>query len=153
MAYGISIESAPSLPASLTIHLRREAPIHAFMIAVMAVTMLSGSAVLTVLGAVALLAASIVCAALSRAIPFLREPVVDLWAMALVLLIYLPGASTGEAHAHLVTIPHGLAFAVVATAWVASRFWLARGRVGWRMSLASAVLTAAGLALMAVLCG
>lgn len=152
MAYSVSIDAAETLPESLVAHLRREAPIHAFMLAVMVVTMVSGSAVLTVLGAIALVAASIVCAALSRAITYLREPVVDLWAMALVLLIYLPGASAAGSHSHMVSLPHALAFAVVATAWIVARLWLARGRAGWRLSLASAVLTAAGLTLMALLC-
>ena len=135
------------------VHIAREAPTHALMIAVMVWAMVSGSALVSVLGAGMLVAASIVCAALLRARPFLRDHVVDLWAMALVLLVFLPhGSAVGH---HAMTLQSGPAFAAIMVAWGGARVWLARRYLApaqWRMPVASGALTGAGLALMALLC-
>lgn len=134
-------------------HVMRESPVHALMVVVMAVTMLGGSSVIAVLGSLVLLAASIVCAAFSRTRPFLREHVVDLWAMALVILVFLPtGASGGSSHAHAVVMPSTVLFAAIVGSWVIARVWLARGKTGWRASLLSAAVTAAGLGAMLAFC-
>ena len=136
-----------------TAHVLREAPVHALMVAVMAVTMLEGSSVIAVLGSLVLLAASIVCAAFCRTRPFLREHVVDLWAMALVILVFLPtAASSGSSHAHVVAMPSTVLFATIVGSWVIARVWLVRGERGWRTSLLSAAVTAAGLGVMLAFC-
>ena len=123
------------------------------MIVVMAWAMVSGSALATVVGSGMLLLASIVCAALVRSRPFLREHVVDLWAMALVLLVFVPhGNAVGH---HAMTLQSGPAFAAVVVAWGGVRVWLMRRYLPpaqWRMPVASGALTGAGLALMALLC-
>ena len=136
-----------------TPHAMREAPVHALMVVVMAVTMLGGTSVIAVLGSLVLLAASIVCAAFSRTRPFLREHVVDLWAMALVILVFLPtGASSGSSHAHVIALPSTVLFGAIVGSWVIARVWLGRGETGWRTSLLSAAVTAVGLGAMLVFC-
>lgn len=131
-----------------------EVAAHAFMIAVMVIAMVSGSVLASIAGAVVLIAASAVVAAFSRRNVYLREHVVDLWAMALVLLVFLPrGAAAGH---HVITLESGVAFGVVLAAWLAARVWLGRSHVtrsAWRVAVASAALTGAGLIVMAVLCG
>lgn len=124
---------------------------HALMIAVMAAAMLSHSALVSVAGAGVLVTASIVCSALSRSRVFLREHVVDLWAMALVLLAFLPAARVAGHHA--VSVPALAAFGVVALGWAAARVWIAVHRhESWRVAVASGGLTAIGLAVMALFC-
>lgn len=138
----------------VTPHVLREAPVHALMLAIMAVTMLEGSSAIALLGSLVLLAASIACAAFCRTRPFLREHVVDLWAMALVILILLPtGASSGSAHAHVVAMPSTVLFGAIVGSWVIARVWLARSEKGRRTSLLSAAVTAVGLAVMLAFCG
>ena len=122
------------------------------MIAVMAAAMVTQSAIVSVGGAALLVAVSMVCAGLSRERAWLREHVIDLWAMALALLAFLPHGAAGH---HAVTVPSGVAFAVVLAAWCVGRVALvvvAGGRE-WRMPAASAAVTLAGLALMPALCG
>ena len=132
-------------------HLRREAPVHALMLGVMAGAMLSHSALASIAGAALLVVVSVPCAALSRSRAFFRAHVVDLWAMALVLLAYLPW--NGHGH-HVMTVQSGWAFAAVVTAWAGSRVWLGMRGSGAarRAAVASGGLTALGLAAMAVLC-
>ena len=133
-------------------HLRREVPAHVLMIAVMGVAMLTQSALASVVGAAVLVAVSIVCSALSRAHAFLREHVVDLWGMALVLLVFLP-TDPVQGH-HAVTVSSVSAFALVVLGWGAARVWLAlRGRVPAAVAAASGGLTGLGLAAMALFCG
>lgn len=124
---------------------------HALMIAVMAATMLVHSALVSVAGAAVLVAASIVCSALSRSRAFLREHVIDLWAMALVLLAFLPTGRI-EGH-HAVSMPSLAAFAVIVLAWAAARVWVVlQGHRARRVAVASGGLTAVGLAVMALVC-
>ena len=153
MAYAVVGGAAERTDDPILLHLKQESATHALMIVVMAVAMISGSPAVTVAGAVVLIAASMLCAALSRSHIFLREHVVDLWAMALVFLVYLPAsASTGGGHAHVLQIPQPLFFAAVVVLWLGARVGLARVRGQWRMSLLSAVVTGAGLAIMAAFC-
>lgn len=124
---------------------------HALMIAVMGIAMLSHSALVSVAGAAVLVVASIVCAALSRSRVFLREHVLDLWAMALVLVVFLPhSAVTGH---HVVAVPALAMFCVIVVAWAVARGWLAlQRRSEWPGVVASGALTGLGLAAMAVFC-
>ena len=144
MAYAIGTRSAAS-------HRRRDPPLHALMIGVMAVTMIVASPMVTVAGAGVLLVASIVCAGFSRTRHYLREHVVDLWAMALTLLAFLPWRGVGH---HAMSVPSVAAFAVVVAAWAASRVWLGTrgGSVARRAAAASGAVTGAGLVAMAVFC-
>ena len=122
------------------------------MIAVMGAAMVTQSALVSVAGSAVLVAASMVCAGLSRGRVWLREHVLDLWAMALTLLAFLPHGAAGH---HAVTVPSGVAFVVVLAAWCLGRVALvvvSRGRE-WRMPATSAAVTLAGLALMPALCG
>ena len=133
-------------------HLRREAPIHAGMIAVMAAAVVAHSALASVVAAAVFVAASVVCAALSRSREFLRAHIVDLWAMALTMLALLPGGvATGH---HAVALPAATTITAVFAAWAVARAWLAvHRRREWAVSAASAGVTAVGLAAMLVLCG
>lgn len=127
---------------------------HTFMIATMATAMAAGSVLASIAGAVVFIVASVVVAAFSRTRPVLREHVVDLWAMALVILVFLPHGTT--AGHHVITVESGVVFGVVVSAWLAARVWLGRAHVarsGWRAPAASASITGAGLVVMAVLCG
>jgi hypothetical protein len=146
--------------------------LHGLMIAVMAWTMLvavSGASAL--LGAVVLIAASVPCALVARRSASGWRHIVDLWAMAGLLIVAatsaLPAISRlaaspltssavmgGMAHGVAMSLasPSGLALAVVA-AWLTCRLALTAGAVrrGERMArlgLGSAVVTAAGLGLM-----
>lgn len=127
---------------------------HVLMLGVMGVAMLSHSVLVTVAGAALLVVASVPCAALSRARPFFRAHVLDLWAMALGLLASVPQHPVRGEH-HVMAIQSGWAFAAVVVAWAGARVWLGmRGGGGgaWRGAVASGGLTAAGLVAMAVLC-
>ena len=137
-------------PAS---HVLREAPVHGLMIGVMVVTMLEDSVVLSVLGAALLLATSVVCAALSRSREHLREHVIDLWGMALVLIVFLPSTSaSGSAHGHALTVSSMALFVSITMVWALARVWLLLGQKTWRTPVVSGVVTAAGLVVMAAFC-
>ena len=133
-------------------HLRREAPLHALMLGVMVVAMASHSPLASIAGAALLVVVSVPCAALSRTRTPFRAHVLDLWAMALALLLFLPqGVMTGQHHA--VTVHSGWAFAAVGAAWLAARVWLAlREATARRVAFASGGMTAAGLVAMAAVC-
>jgi hypothetical protein len=72
--------------------------VHLIMLAVMAGTMVAHSPLASIAGAAVLVAASVVCAALSRSRSHLREHVLDLWAMALVLVVLLAAETAGAAY-------------------------------------------------------
>ena len=132
-------------------HLRREAPVHALMLGVMVAAMAAHSAIASIAGAALLVVVSVPCAALSRARDPFRAHVLDLWAMALALLAFVPWGGRGH---HVVTLQSGWTFAAVVAAWAAGRLWLGmRGSAMPRAGVvASGAVTAAGLAAMAVLC-
>jgi hypothetical protein len=130
--------------------------VHLVMLAVMAGTMVAHSALASLTGAAVLVAASVLCAALSRSRVHLREHVLDLWAMALVLLVLLPRPDAAPAsHAHAIAVPALAAFTAVVIAWAAARAWLAARRRphAWRPAVASGALTGLGLAVMGAVCG
>ena len=122
------------------------------MLGVMVAAMASHSALASIAGAALLVAVSVPCAALSRTREPFRAHVLDLWAMALALLLFLPqGVVQGQHHA--VTVHSGWAFAAVSAAWLAGRVWLAvRQSSARRVALASGGMTAAGLVAMGVVC-
>ena len=132
-------------------HLRREAPLHALMLGVMAAAMVSHSAFASIAGAALLVVVSVPCSAVSRSRPGFRAHVLDLWAMALVLLAFIPSHPVGH---HAVSVQSGWAFAAIAAAWGLGRVWL--GMLGSaaarRVAVASGALTGLGLIAMAVLC-
>ena len=132
-------------------HLRREAPVHVLMLGVMAGAMLSHAPLASIAGAALLVAVSVPCAAVSRSRPYFRAHVVDLWAMALVLLAFVPSHPVGH---HAVSVPVGWAFAAIVTAWAGARVWLGMlGPVPARAAaVASGAVTGLGLIAMAVLC-
>lgn len=121
------------------------------MLGVMAAAMASHSAIASIAGAALLVVVSVPCAALSRSSDPFRAHVLDLWAMALALLAFIPWGGRGH---HVVTLQSGWTFAAIVAAWAVARVWL--GRRGGAMPRAGVVasggLTAAGLAAMAVLC-
>lgn len=124
------------------------------MLAVMAAAMLAHSALVSLVGAVALLIVSALCAALSRARPFLRAHILDLWAMALALLALLPRARGGDGHHAVVVQTEGpVVIAAVIIGWMCLRAVLARRRVPRRPELVSSAVTAAGLTSMALMGG
>ncbi|THG29602.1 hypothetical protein [Naasia lichenicola] len=133
-------------------HLRREVPLHAVMLATMAAAAASGSPIASIGASVLLIGISVPSAALSRARPFLRPHLLDLWAMALGMLALLPRGD-GRAH-HVMMIGEGWAFLAVALGWALGRAWLARSsRESRRLrEAASLLLTGAGLAAMVLLC-
>jgi hypothetical protein len=127
------------------------------MIGVMVVSMIEESVVVSVLGAALLLAASVVCAALSRSRQHLREHILDLWAMALVLVVFLPSSSSSSsssasAHSHVLAVPSMALFMSISVLWALARVWLLLGHKPWRSAVASGAVTAAGLAAMAAFC-
>jgi len=132
-------------------HLRREVPFHALMLGVMAAAMASHSVLASLAGAALLVVVSVPCSAVSRALPDFRAHVLDLWAMALALLAFVPWGRVGH---HAVTLQSGWAFAAIVAAWAASRVWLGRRGAAHarRAAAASGALTGAGLAAMAVFC-
>ena len=133
--------------------LLREVPLHGLMIGVMVVSMIEESVVVSVLGAALLLAASVVCAALSRSRQHLREHILDLWAMALVLVVFLPStSSSASAHSHVLAVPSMALFMSISVLWALARVWLLLGHKPWRSAVASGAVTAAGLAAMAAFC-
>ena len=121
------------------------------MLGVMAAAMASATPFASIAGAALLVVVSVPCAALSRTRSPFRAHVVDLWAMALALVAFLPWGGRGH---HVVTLQSGWTFAAVVVAWAVARLWLGmRGSAmprGW--AVASGGLTAAGLVAMAVLC-
>lgn len=121
------------------------------MLGVMAAAMASPTAFASIAGAALLVVVSVPCAALSRARDPFRAHVLDLWAMALALLAFVPWGGRGH---HVVTLQSGWTFAVIVAAWAAGRVWLGmRGSAMPRAAVvASGGLTAAGLVAMAVLC-
>ncbi|MCU1578033.1 MAG: hypothetical protein JWP19_237 [Rhodoglobus sp.] len=133
-------------------HLLREAPTHALMVAVMAAAIALHSPLVSIASAGLLVIASVVCARLSRGMPFLREHVIDLWAMALTFLVFLPHGSTLGHHA--LAVPAAGAFAIVVVAWGFARAWLTLGRpdAAWRVAMASGAFTGVGLAVMVLFC-
>ena len=122
------------------------------MLGVMVAAMASHSALASIAGAALLVAVSVPCAALSRTREPFRAHVLDLWAMALVLLASVPSHPGGH---HGVTVPSGWAFAAIVAAWAAARVWLGMhgGGVRVRGAVASGAVTGAGLAVMALFCG
>ncbi|MDH6182141.1 hypothetical protein M2152_002323 [Microbacteriaceae bacterium SG_E_30_P1] len=135
----------------LVAHLRREVPIHALMICVMAVSMVSRSAPASMAGAILLIVVSIVCASYSRTHRFLRAHMLDLWAMALVMIAAVP-RDTVAGH-HSMVLPSVASFVIVIAAWGLARVALAARARGWVADAASAAITGAGLLVMAVFCG
>ena len=121
------------------------------MLGVMAAAMASHSVLASLAGTALLVVVSVPCSAVSRARPAFRAHIVDLWAMALALLAFVPWGRAGH---HGVSVPSGWAFAAIVAAWAASRVWLAaRGGVSARRgAAASGALTGAGLVAMAVFC-
>lgn len=134
-------------------HLRREVPFHALMLGVMAVAMASPSAVASLAATALLVVVSVPCAALSRRRTYLRAHVLDLWAMALVLLAALPPGSAAGGHHGAMVVPGWMMGAVIG-AWLVARVALAAGYPrGWRVAAASGGITGAGLVLMVLICG
>lgn len=139
-------------------HLRREVPLHAVMVGVMAFGMLSHSAAASVLGAGVLVTVSVPCAAFSRRHPFLRAQLLDLWAMAVVMLVACTTTSIAGSHhgdSAGLALPETFMCAIVIAAWAAARVSLARPprrepSAPWG-SVASGGVTAVGLLAMAVL--
>ncbi len=133
-------------------HLRREVPLHALMLGVMGVAMLTHSGLAAIGGAALLVVVSVPCSVLSRSIDAYRAHVVDLWAMALGLLAMLPWGGMGH---HVVTFQSGWTFAAIVAAWAGARVWFGmRGSAAPRAAVAaSGGLTGAGLVVMAVFWG
>lgn len=132
-------------------HLRREAPLHTLMLGVMAAAMASHSGFASIAGAALLVVVSVPCSALSRTRQYFRAHVLDLWAMALALVAFLPWGGSGH---HVVTLQSGWAFAAIVAAWGVGRVWLgmrdpSRSRAA---VVASGALTGLGLVAMAVIC-
>jgi len=121
------------------------------MLGVMVAAMASHSAFASIAGAALLVVVSVPCAALSRTREFFRAHVLDLWAMALALVAFLPWGGGGH---HVVTLQSGWAFAAIVAAWAGARVWLGMHGAGAARAAAAAsgALTAVGLAAMAVLC-
>lgn len=115
----------------------------------MAATMLAHSALASIAGAALLVVVSVPCAALSRRWSFLHAHVVDLWAMALLMLALVPRASVVGGH-HALALDTGWAAALILAGWLAVRARLALRTP--RASTVSAAVTAAGLVLMLALC-
>lgn len=127
---------------------------HALMLAVMVLVMAWPSATLSVAGTAVLVTASVPCAMLSRTHPHLREHVVDLWAMALLLVVLVPDAPTGGAHGHGVLLPALPATVALLLGWAAVRYLLLRSLppARWVLPAASAGVTATGMLAMLALC-
>jgi hypothetical protein len=131
---------------------------HVVMVAVMAYTTLGHHSPLKCLvGAAALVGASVAMAPLARRSAAIRGHLLDFWAMALCMLALLPHSALvpGE-HAHsALSIGYVPAFFVVSAAWFGARVVMAlAGRdARGRASILSAALTAGGLALMLAFCG
>jgi hypothetical protein len=123
------------------------------MVGAMAFTMLgSHSAGRMLVASAALILTSVACARRARTETRFREHIVDLWAMALVLiaLIARHGGYTSAGHEHAL-LPQGMpGVAVVTAGWLAARTLLARSR--WARSIPSAAAFLTGLAAMAMLC-
>jgi hypothetical protein len=122
------------------------------MVGAMAFAMLGSHSAWRMLGAsAALILTSVVCARRARTEPRFREHIVDLWAMALVLIALTARHGYPSAgHEHFL-LPQGVpGVAVVTAGWLAARTLLARGR--WARSIPSAAAFLTGLAAMAMLC-
>lgn len=134
--------------------LRWEVPLHLLMAGAMVPAMVWPSAALSVASAALLVVVSIACARYSRRSPFLREHIVDLWAMALLLILLAPSAPV-SGHGHGVRIDAGFALAAVVAGWVVARVLLMRRMPAserLRPALSSG-LTAVGIGIMLGVCG
>ena len=112
--------------------------------------MVSCSVLASVAGAMLLVAVSIVCAGFSRTHRFLRTHVLDLWAMALVMIAVLPRDGTGGHHS--VEVPASATTLIVIVGWALARIALAARAQRGTVDAASAAVTGAGLLVMAVIC-
>lgn len=142
--------------------LRREAPLHALMLAVMAVAILAGTTSAMLGGAVVLVVAAVGCAAIVRRQPAVSPHLVaqclDLWAMALAMLALThpvgasAGVGVGGAAHHGFGAPGWLAYLAVVAAWLLARTGPARARAMLADTrLIPAIVTGAGLAAMPAL--
>ena len=147
---GVALQAGVARPIWAA-HLRREAPLHALMLGVMAAAMASHSGFASIAGAALLVVVSVPCSALSRSRPYFRAHVLDLWAMALALLAFVPSHPVGH---HAVALQSGWTFAAIVAAWGVGRVWIGMRGAGpaGRAAVASGGLTAAGLVAMAVFC-
>jgi hypothetical protein len=134
----------------------RDVPAHAVMLVVMAATMIGGhSTIRELAGLGALGVTAMVCAPFSRADPTFREHLVDLGAMAVLLVGCLPGhAPDGLAHDHFALANGPAVFAAALGGWALGRIFLWRRMHSgpWNI-VASGVPVAAGLIAMVVVCG
>ncbi|MDO7881213.1 hypothetical protein [Antiquaquibacter soli] len=129
--------------------LRREAPVHTLMIALMGAALVAGSAFWMLAIAGVLIVLAVVCALLSRRAGHFGAQCLDLWAMALGMLALVVHPAAGH---HGAGAPGALLYAAVVTAWAVGRVALAlRSRSSWRGSAASGAVTALGFALMLAL--
>ncbi|ODU63377.1 MAG: hypothetical protein BGO97_04570 [Micrococcales bacterium 70-64] len=119
------------------------------MLGVMVGAMAAHAAIASIAGAALLVVVSVPCAAASRRWSFLRAHVLDLWAMALLMLALVPRASVVGGH-HALALDTGWAAALILAGWLAVRARLALRTP--RASTVSAAVTAAGLVLMLALC-
>jgi hypothetical protein len=125
------------------------------MIIIMVPSMALRSAPAALAGAALLIVTSMVCAALSRTRRFLLVHIVDLWAMALMMIgmvSHVSAAAPQSAalghHGSAQALPVALVLAVIVTAWAAARVAIAlRAAVG-AADVVSAALTATGLVVM-----
>jgi hypothetical protein len=126
---------------------------HAIMVGAMAFTMLGAHSVWRMLAAsAALILTSVAFARRARTEPRFRDHIVDLWAMALVLIALTArhGGYPNAGHDHAL-LPQGLpGVAVVTAGWLAARTLLARN--SWARSIRSAAVFLTGLASMAMFC-
>ena len=148
------------LAFALPVHRWRDVPAHAVMLVVMAGTMIGGpSALRSLLGIGALVATMMLSARAARDDAVFRAHLVDLGAMALLLIGCLPAhsrhlAQAGHAlHEHFALVTGPGVVAVAIAGWMLARFALARRRAsGRREAIVSACFVGAGLALMALFC-
>jgi hypothetical protein len=131
------------------------------MVAVMAYTMLGQHSPLKCLvGAAALVGASVAMAPLARRSAAFRGHLLDFWAMALAMLVLLPqhpSASSETGHSHGAAVASGgfLAALIVCVGWAIGRaalFWHDREARG-PASVISPAMSAVGLALTVAFCG
>ena len=139
--------------------LRREAPLHALMLAVMVGAMLVGTTAAMLGGSLVLVIVAAACAATVRRRPHVAVHAgvqcLDLWAMALAMiaLVHPADGAAGAGHGHaMLATPAWPVYLAVVAAWLGARTVPAPSRVmltGARM--VPAIVTAVGLAAMPVL--
>jgi hypothetical protein len=126
---------------------------HALMIAVMLWTMIGAHSALRCLaGALVMVASAVAYSPGARRSALHWDHIVDLWAMALLLLACLgTGTTASGVHVHLLQLPHPQTTAAVTVLWLGARLALLR-LSGWRRArLVGAAVTLAGLVLMGTL--